>query len=129
SQGAFLLGKPLGNGLDASRKIPRFAQPEHEAREPKSKNATCEGVAHRRQTPHADGKCISNPGAYPVHQSADYQKPQCVGSLKCCNDVAVLDLIPSDDVLELWSQQSEDLAIHVIDSGSKKQKRTRTPAV
>src|SRR5215471_4482908 len=128
-QSPFVFGKPFRNGLDAGREVAGLAQSQRNASRPKAHHRLCQRMRHCRQTPehHRQGKALSC--SQPVHHSSGKQQADGVSELKGKNDVAVVNLIPTNLTLKSLLKQTYDLAVNVVDGSSKKQQRTDNPAI
>ena len=85
-------------------------------------------MPHGSQAPEDHGQRVSQPRAQPVDDPADHQHPDGIETLKGKNQVAEVDVVPSQIVLQCALQNSQDLAVHVVFCSAEKQKGTDDPA-
>ena len=71
-------------------------------------------MRHRSQAPEDHGQRVTQPGPQPVHQPAHHHHAYCVSRLKSENQIAVVDFVPSQIVLQGGLENSQDLAVHVV---------------
>ena len=86
-------------------------------------------MPHSREAPDADGNCIPQARPQSVHKPAHEEQSQRVRGLKRGDDIAVLDLIPTKNFLQVRREQAEYLSIHIVDGGRKEQQSADTPAI
>ncbi len=86
-------------------------------------------MGHCRHAPEQDRERKAFARSQPVHESAGKQQASRIGELEGEDDIAVVNLIPPDLALKSLLQQSNDLAINVVDGCGNEQQRTNHPAV
>ena len=126
---AFLLWKPLGDRLDRARKIAGLAEAEREPREAEAGDGADDRVAHARQAPDDDRERVGESGADPVEDAAGQQQAEAVREAEPRDDVAVVHLAPAELAAERRRENSQHLAIEVVDGRRRKQQGEDRPAV
>src|SRR5262249_48332466 len=81
-----------------------------------------------RDAPHGHGEAVADARAEPVHQPPGKREPERVRGLERAHDVAVLQLVPPDLLLQVGRENTQDLSIDVVDRRRRKQKRADGPA-
>lgn len=80
------------------------------------------------ETPEDHRQRIAQSRAQPVDEPADHYHAKCVGSLKGEDKIAVVDLVPSEVVLQRGLEHAKHLAIHVVLGDAEEKQRTDDPA-
>ena len=127
-QGPLPLGEPLGHGLDRRREVPGLAEPEGEAGDAEAEGGPGGGVGHGRDAPEADGQGVADPGPEAVDEPAEDGQADGVSDLEGRDDIAVLDLAPADDLLQMGRQDAEDLTVDVVDGRGGEEQPADGPA-
>src|SRR5208282_138147 len=113
-QRALFFWKPLCYALDAGRKNCGFAETQCRSGKDETGQGTTQGVAHRGQTPENHGQGVAEASADAIDQPAHEQNANRVSRLERKHEIAVIDFIPAQIMLQSGLQDSEDLAVHVI---------------
>ena len=84
-------------------------------------------MAHRGQAPenHRQGK--ARPRSHAVDESAHRHHAHGVRRLKRKHEIAVVDLVPAQIMLQSGFQYAKHLPIHVVLRGAKQQQRANHP--
>ena len=85
-------------------------------------------MRHRRQAPEDHGQRVAQPCAQPVYQPAHHHHADGVSRLKGKDEIAVVDFVPSQIVLQSGLENSQDLAVHVVLGDSEEQEGADDPA-
>ena len=85
-------------------------------------------MPHRGQAPEHHGQRVTQPCTQPVYYPAHHHHAHRVRRLKSKHQIAVVDFVPSQIVLQCGLEDSQDLAVHVVFGGSEKQEGTDDPA-
>ena len=85
-------------------------------------------MPHGRQAPEDHGQRVSQPRTQPINDPADHQHADRIETLEGKNQVAEVDVVPSQIMLQCALENSQDLAVHVVFCGSEKQEGTDDPA-
>src|SRR5215469_9412088 len=86
-------------------------------------------MADGGQTPERDGYGISDARSGAIDKPARQQQAECIGCLKCRDDVAVLQFIPPDDAFQSRRENSKHLAVRIVQSGDEEQECAYAPAI
>src|SRR5262249_53407304 len=84
--------------------------------------------SHGRDRPEADSDGEPDSRADAIHQPARIDIAERVRELKRDDDVAVVDLAPSEPLLERRLENADHLAVDVVDRGGEEQQRADRPA-
>ena len=128
-KGALFLGKPFRDGLDGSRKVAGLSQSEADASRNKSRDRAHPRVRHGGDAPEDDRERKSTAAFQPVDHATHKDEADPIGQLKPEDDVAVIDLVPAQFGGEGGFENSENLAIDVVDGGGEEQQRANPPAI
>jgi hypothetical protein len=71
-------------------------------------------MCHGGQTPEHHGQGVPQTRSQTIYQSTNHYHPDGVRALKHENEVAIVDLVPAQVVLQSRLQNAEDLAVHVV---------------
>ena len=85
-------------------------------------------MPHGRQAPEDHGQGVSQPGAQAIDDPADHDHADRIEALEGKNQVAEVDVIPSQIVLQGALENAQDLAVHVVFCGSEQEEGTDDPA-
>jgi len=116
---AFSLGEPFRGRLDGGGETARFAKPEKEASDSETERGRSEGVPHRSGAPEGHDDDVADAGAELIDEASGENESDGISELKCADDVAVLRFRPTDGVLERGREETEDLAIQIINRGGE----------
>jgi hypothetical protein len=78
-------------------------------------------MEHTRQAPYYHSYRVPQFGPYPVDEPAKGYKSYRVRSGKSHYNMSKISFGPVEFFFQYWFQQPDQLAVHVIDGGSKKQ--------
>ena len=114
--------------LIAAGKLPASPSPRSRAGDSELKRRAAPARRHAGDAPdrHRDG--IARPGADPVDQPAREEQPDRVGRAEGGDDVAVVELGPADDLLEVLGEDADHLAVDVVDRGARRRAARRSPS-
>src|SRR6266446_10196396 len=127
-EGALFFGEPFGDALDAGGKNAGLAEAEGGARDGEGGEGTCGGVRHGREAPEGHRDCIPDARAEAIDEAPNEQHASGIGDLKIRDEVAVLDVVPSEVVLQGGLQDAKDLTIDVVFRDAEKKERANHPA-
>ena len=116
-EGALVTWEPFGDGFDGCGEVAGLAEAEGETRDGEAEDRGGEGVGHGGERPGADDDRVADARADFVDEPAGSHEANAIGELKGGNDVAVLALVPADDMLQRGCKNGENLAVGVIDGG------------
>ena len=71
-------------------------------------------MGHRGEAPESHGHRVTRPGTEAIDEASDKQHAGRIGDLEVRNEMAVLDVVPAEVVLQRGLQYAEQLTIHVI---------------
>ena len=71
-------------------------------------------MAHCGEAPKCHCECITQPGTQAINETPKHDHSQRVGCLKRKYQVSVINLSPSEIVLQSGFKDAQDLAVHVI---------------
>ena len=128
-QRALLAREPFGHGLDRSGKVARLAQAQRETRHRESQHRLHQRMAHRRQAPDRDRDRIADARSHTIDHAAGDQQSHRVGRLERRHDVAVLNLVPADDGLQIRREHAQHLPVDIVDGGGEEQQGAYPPAI
>src|SRR6266850_3718934 len=86
-------------------------------------------MSRSRKAPCRDGDCVANLGPEPVHKPTEPKQADTVSELERRVYKTELLVGPANFPIKDFFQQGKDLAIDVIDGGSKKKKHANDPAI
>src|SRR6516164_1190903 len=86
-------------------------------------------MPERRETPTRNRKSVTDFASQPIYQIPEEQRANGVGALEGTVYQAKLLVGPVKLVVENRLEERQNLPVHVVDSGRKKQQRTNHPAV
>jgi hypothetical protein len=86
-------------------------------------------VAHRGQTPNRDRDRVPDARAYLVDETSYQEQSYGVGGLKRDHNLAVLNLIPSDDSLKIRSKYAQHLPVDIVNRGCEEQQGANAPSI
>ena len=127
-QGSLLLGEPFRHGLDAGRKVGRFAQSQKEHGDAEGEHGIGGGRSHGGHAPQHDRQRETAARAQAVRQPAGTDQPDGISRLKGRRHVAVFLPVPPDDSFQRLFQVGQHAAIHIGDYGGQEQQRADVPA-
>ena len=85
-------------------------------------------MAHGGEAPHTHHQYVADARAEFVDETAGEQQADCVGDLKCIDDVAVIYFGQADAVFESWLEERDNLTVHVVDGGCGEEHGADCPA-
>ena len=121
-------GKPIGDGLDRGWKIRSLAGAQHESCGRKLPGISGQRVRHRSQAPDHDGQRIADACPQPVDDASGDGHHGGVSALKGEHHPAEVGFVPAKLPFEDGLQNTEDLAVDVVDSGREEQQPADIPA-
>ena len=127
-ESSFFLGEPLRNSFDAGWKDAGLAQAQRSARHAEGKKGTGDGVAHGGEAPKHHRQRVAQASAKPVNQPPDEDHAEGIRSLKRKHQIAVVDFIPAQVVLERDLEDAQHLPVHVVLGDAEQQEGTDDPA-
>ena len=85
-------------------------------------------MGHRGEAPESHGYRITCSRTEAVNEASDEQHACRIGDLEVRNEMAILDVVPTEVVLQRGLQNAEQLAIHVIFRDAEKKESADHPA-
>src|SRR3954470_999976 len=85
-------------------------------------------MPHGCEAPDTNGKRVPDASSDAIDYAAHKHESNGIGSIETGNDIRVLNLVPAEDPLQVWREESEYLAIHVVDGGSEEKQCADQPA-
>ena len=85
-------------------------------------------MPHGSQAPEDHGQRIAQPRSQPIDHPAHHHHAHRVSRLKGKHQIAEVDLVPSQIVLQGGLENSQDLAVHVVFGDSEQQEGADDPA-
>src|SRR5712692_9375932 len=86
-------------------------------------------MSHRRDAPDGEGERITDLSAEAVHQASGGQQSQSVRSVKGGYDIAVLQFVPAQCLLQILGENSQHLPVDIVDGGGKEKQTTNHPSI
>ncbi len=116
---AFSLREPFRGRLDRGREAAGFAKSKKKASNSEAERGRSQRVPHRCDTPEPHDNDVADARAESINEAPGEDESDCVGELKSADDIAVLRFGPTDGVLECGREETEDLAIQIINRCGK----------
>src|SRR6185369_1429601 len=128
-QRTFFFRKPLRHRFDRSGEISRFTEAKKEASDAKPEHGMGQRMAHRRDAPEDYRERESFACADAIDYASDTQEPNRISALKRKDDPAITNFTPTNFVVNGCLENSDHLAIDVVDGGGEEQQRTDGPTI
>ena len=126
---ALLPGEPLGHGLDAGRKVGRFAESQEKHGDAKGERRGGQAGRHGREAPQhdRDGKCLARP--QPVREPSGHHKADRVRHFERGRDISIGDVVPADLLAKGHLKIAENSAVDVGHHRGEEQQAANHPSV
>ena len=85
-------------------------------------------MPHGSQAPEDHGQRVSQPCTQPVNDPAHQQHADRISPLERQHQIAEVNVVPSQIVLQWALEDSQDLSVHIVFRGSEKQEGADNPA-
>src|SRR5216684_3490081 len=106
-QGALLFGEPFGDGFDAGGEDAGFAETQRETRGRETDEGARSSMGHRGETPERHGQRVTCARTEAIDEASDEEHAGRIGHLEIGNEMAVLDVVPAEVVLQSRLQDAE----------------------
>ena len=117
-QCSFFFREPLRNCLDTGRKHCGFAKAQDTTRDPETPQGIAKSRSHGSQAPENHGQGVTKARAKTVHDPADHQHAQRIAGLENHREIAVVNLTPTQFMLQRGLEHPQDIAVHVVLGGA-----------
>lgn len=125
---AFFFREPFGDALNAGGEDAGLEEAESGTRGHEARERASGGVSHGGQAPENHGDGVTDARAEAVNESAHAEHSRGVGKLEDADEIAVVNFVPAEGVLQGAFEDAEDLAIHVVFCDAEEQQGADDPA-
>src|SRR5690606_27695094 len=129
AQRPLLARKPFRYGLDRTRIGARLGHAEHGAGEHELQHGMRGAVQHGGDAPDAERDGHAEPRAHPVEQAAYHEQAHRIAGLERGDDIAVVDLAPTQILLDERLEHANDLTVDIVDGDDEEEQGADGPAI